>query len=238
MTRATFVQLELAGRIGLAEGRYLVREGDTERVLIVQELGAPRPARRGRRRIRPVEAGEPGPVPVTVVTVTGERLESEGDGSAWLKQMTEDRGRGADQVRAATRIVNRALTAVRAAAEDPLVQEIGATRALTIRLGHGSGDELAEGRWTEAVELPERRRGRLDEVDPQSRLAAVLAGRDRVHPAETLMLRARLDAEQGRREEAIYGIRAAQAALEEVPSERSSELRKRLEAAREKIEGG
>ena len=98
------------------------------------------------------------------------------------------------------------------------MQEIGASRALAIRLGHGSGDELAEGRWTEASELPRPRRGRLDDVEPQSRVAAVLAGRDEVHPAETLMLRARLDAQQGRSAEALYGLRAATAALEERPS--------------------
>jgi hypothetical protein len=203
----------------------------------VQELGASRP-RRGRRRPRAVEPGEPQPVPVTVVTVTGERIDSAEEGSAWLKAVTRDRRRGADSVRGATRIVNRAVGAARAAAHDPLVQEVGASRALAIRLGHGTGEELAEGRWTEAVELPESRRGRLDDVEPQSRIAAVLAGRDRVHPAETLMLRARLDAEQGRAEEALYGIRAAEAALEEVPAERGAELRKHLETVRRKLEEG
>jgi hypothetical protein len=238
VTRATFVQLELAGRIGLVEGRYLVRDGETERVLIVQELGAPRPGRRGRRRMKAVEPSEPERVPVTIVTVTGETLASAEEGSAWLEGATRDRQRGAEQVRSATRTVNRALSAVRAAAQDPLVQEIGATRALAIRLGHGSGDELADGRWTEAVELPQPPRRRLDDVEPQSRLAAVLAGRDRVHPAETLTLRARLDAEQGRTEEALYGIRAALAALEEIPSERAAQMRKHLENVRRKIEGG
>jgi hypothetical protein len=203
----------------------------------VRELGAARAGRRGRRRMKPVEPSEPEQVPVTVVTVTGERLGSADDGSAWLKRMTRERRLGADEIREATRIVNRALSAVRAAARDPLVQEIGATRALAIRLGHGSGDELADGQWTEAVELPELKRGRLDGVDPQSRLAAVLAGRDQVHPAETLMLRARLDAQQGRRDEALYGIRAAMQAIEEIPSDRTAELRKQLEAVREKIEG-
>jgi hypothetical protein len=187
--------------------------------------------------MKAVEPDEPEQVPVTVVTVTGERVASAEDGSAWLKRATRERRLGAAEIKGATRIVNLALSAVRAAARDPLVQEIGATRALAIRLGHGSGDELAEGRWTEAVELPEPRRGRLDDVEPQSRLAAVLAGRDEVHPAETLMLRARLDAEQGRIEEARYGLRAARAALEEVPSERTPALSKQLDAVREKIEG-
>ena len=80
------------------------------------------------------------------------------------------------------------------------------------------------------------RRGRLDDVGPQSRLAAVLAGRDSVHPAETLALRARLDAEQGRTEEARYGLRAAAAALDELPSERAPEIKKQLDAVRERLE--
>jgi hypothetical protein len=203
----------------------------------VQELGASRAGRRGRRRPRAVDPGEPQPVPVTVATVTGDRLASIDEGSAWLEQAARDRQRGADVVKAATRIVNRALSAARAPAQDPLVQEIGASRALAIRLGHGTGDELAEGRWTEAVELPRPRSGRFDDVEPQSRVAAVLAGRDRVHPAETLILRARLDAEQGRGEEARYGVRAAQAALDEKTSEREAEIRKQLEAIERKLAG-
>jgi hypothetical protein len=235
ITRAAFVQLELAGKIGLPEGRYLVRDGDRERVLIVQELGAPRPKRRAGRFSKPVEAGDPEEVPVTRVTVTGERLPDSAHGSAWLKEMMGSGGRGAEEVRRATRIVNRALSALRAAARDPLVQDIGATRALAVRLGHGSGDELAEGQWTEARELARPRRGRLDDVDPQSRVAAVLAGRDEVHPAETLMLRARLDAQQGRLTEARYGLRAARTALQEQPAERRKELLEELAAVEEKL---
>jgi hypothetical protein len=169
------------------------------------------------------------------VTVTGERLEDPAQGAAWLKEMMGAGGGGADEVRAATRIVNRALSALRAAAGDPLVQDVGATKALAVRLGHGTGDELADGRWTEARELARPRRGRLDDVDPQSRVAAVLAGRDEVHPAETLMLRARLDLQQGRRAEARYGLRAARAALQEEPSSRQKQLTAELAAIEEKL---
>ena len=171
---------------------------------------------------------------MTRVTVTGERLESGAQGTDWLKGMMS--GGGADEVRAAIRIVNRALDALRAAARDPLVQDIGATKALAVRLGHGTGDELADGRWTEAKELARPRRGRLDDVEPQSRVAAVLAGRDEVHPAETLMLRARLDAQQGRIAEARYGLRAARAALEGQPGPRQKELVKELASIEEKLD--
>ena len=88
---------------------------------------------------------------MTRVTVTGERLEDPAEGAAWLKRMMG--GEGADEVRVATRIVNRALDALRAAARDPLVQDIGASKALAVRLGYGTGDELADGSWTEAKEL-------------------------------------------------------------------------------------
>jgi len=172
---------------------------------------------------------------VTRVTVTGMRLDDAAQGTAWLGEMMGSGGRGAEEVRIATRIVNRALSALRAGARDPLVQDIGATRALAVRLGHGTGDELADGRWTEAKELARPRRGRLDDVDPQTRVAAVLAGRDEVHPAETLMLRARLDAQQGRRAEARHGLRAARAALQEQPSPRQKELLKDLAAVDEKL---
>jgi hypothetical protein len=218
----------------LPEGRYLVREGDEPRVLIVQELGAERPARRGRRRAKRVEPGAPEQVPVTVVTVTGTQLADEAQGSDWLSETMADGERARAEVRAATGVVNRALSALRAAARDPLVQEIGASRALAVRIGHGTGDELAEGRWTEARELGRPPRRRLDDVEPQSRVAAVLAGRDEVHPAETLTLRARLDAEQGRHAEALYGLRAAQAALDEQPSD-DKKLREQVDALRAKL---
>ncbi len=182
-----------------------------------------------------MDPGDPVETPVTLVTVTGERLDDAAQGTAWLREMMGSGGLGADEVRIATRIVNRALAALRAAARDPLVQDIGATRALAVRLGHGTGDELADGRWTEARELARPRRGRLDDVDPQSRVAAVLAGRDEVHPAETLMLRARLDAQQGRTVEARYGLRAARAALQEQPGARQKELTKELAAIEEKL---
>jgi hypothetical protein len=66
-------------------------------------------------------------------------------------------------------------------------------------------------------------------------VAAVLAGRDEVHPAETLMQRARLDAQHGRDAEARYGLRAARAALEGEPSPRRDQLLKELVAIEEKL---
>jgi len=60
----------------------------------------------------------PGEVPVTRVTVTGETFAGSEDGSAWLTEILADRQRSADEVRAATRLLNRALAALRAAVAD------------------------------------------------------------------------------------------------------------------------
>lgn len=232
-----FVQLELAGSVGLPEGRYRALEDGSERVLIAQELGAPRPARRGRRRRpRPVEPGDPGEVPVSRLTVAGsERFQGRVEARAWLEEASGSAERRAAEVRAATATINRALAALRAAARDPLVHEVGATRALAVRIGFGTGEELAEGRWSEARELPPPKRGRLDDVDPQASVAAVLVGRERVHPAETLLQRARLDLAQGRPEEARYGQRAAAAAAGEIDGA-SEDLRRRIDALGTEIE--
>jgi hypothetical protein len=176
-------------------------------------------------------------VPVTRVTVTGtEELAGAEQASAWLEAVARDPARRAEEVRSATRLINRALHALRAGAADPLVADVAATRALAIRIGYGSGEELAEGRWTDARELPPPARGRYEEMDPQSRVAAVLAGRDRVHPAETMLLRARLDAEQGREDEARLGLAAVEAALERDPCPREKDVRKGIAALRERLD--
>lgn len=206
-------------------------------MLIVETIGAPRPSRRRRRRPRQVDPAEPDEVPVTRVTVTAaEELADPEQASAWLESVAGDARRRAAEVRSATLLVNRALHALRAGAADPMVADVAATRALAIRIGYGSGEELAEGRWTAARELPPPKRARHEEVEPQSRVAAVLAGRDRVHPAETMLLRARLDADQGRETEARFGLAAAEAALAEDPSPHEQQLRKRFAALRERLE--
>jgi hypothetical protein len=234
-----FVQLDFPGLLGLPEGRYLSRDDVGERVLIVQTAGAPAPPGRLRRRARPVEPGAPEQVPLTRVTVTGaEALPDQGAASRWLQETAGDSGGRSREVRAAVLLLNRALAALRAGARDPLVQETGATRALGVRIGYGDGDELAEGRWTEARELPPPRRGRLDDIDPQTKVAAVLSGRERVHPAETLLERARLDIEQGRGIEARLGLRAARTALSEDPDGDPDALAARIEEAEGKLDGG
>jgi hypothetical protein len=234
-----FVQLEFAGLIGLPDGRYLARDDAGERVLIVRAFGAPKPAGRLRRRTRPVDPDEDESVPVSHVTVAlAERFEGKAEAQRWLAEIAESAEARAAAVRAATKLVNRALNALRAGARDPLVQDVGATRALAIRVGYGDGSQIAEGLWTEAREVTPPRRGRLDDIDPQTKVAAVLSGRERVHPAETLLERARLDIEQGRLAEARYGLEAARSALSDSPDEEGSKVEERIALAERRLRSG
>jgi hypothetical protein len=231
-----FVQMEFAGLIGLPEGRYVSRSGAGEEVLVVQLSGAPRAGRRRRGRGRPSDPSEVESVPTSRVTVvSAERLDEQA-AERWLEDVSGDPERRVAEVRSATLLLNRALHALRAAARDPLIQEVGASRALAIRIGYGTGEQVADGVWTEARQLPPPPRGRREDIDPQQRIAAVLGGRESVEPAETLLLRAQLDAEQGRAADAAYGLAAAEDALSDARAEVREDLRQRIGKLRSRLE--
>jgi hypothetical protein len=84
-----------------------------------------------------------------------------------------------------------------------------------VRIGYGSGDEVADGRYGEALELPRFTGGRVKRSmeAPEERFAALLGGREEVHPAEELVLRARADLNAGRPAEAALQCRVAIEAL-------------------------
>jgi hypothetical protein len=89
-----------------------------------------------------------------------------------------------------------------------------------VRIGYGSGDQVADGRWTSAYEVPEPRERvrRAEGLMPQERLAAILGGSDHTLVAEELVLRARLDLDGDRPREAALQARVAlEALLAEVP---------------------
>ena len=78
--------------------------------------------------------------------------------------------------------------------------EVSRDRALVVRLGYGSGDEVADGRYGEAhrAAAPRARRVKRSMEAPEERFAALLGGREEIHPAEELVLRARADLNAGR----------------------------------------
>ena len=75
-------------------------------------------------------------------------------------------------------LLNRALDALREATGDPLIHDVGASTALTIRIGWGSGDQIADGNWTEAEQLPPPPTPRRSSLDPQQEVAEALSGRE------------------------------------------------------------
>jgi len=177
-------------------------------VLVLSTLGAPERARRlGGRRPRPVSAAEPEPVPTSRATIArSQPFGSEEEAATWLADADLEAERDA-----AIAVLNRALRAQRAAAADPYVAEVSADRALVVRVGYGSGEDVAEGRFGEAVELPRSggRRVKRSMEAPEERFAALLGGREDVHPAEELVLRARADLNAGRPAEAALQCRVA-----------------------------
>ena len=219
------MQLEFGFLLGPPDGRYLVRpaaDALVESVLVLSTLGAPQRARLGARRPRAVASAEPEPVPTARATiVSASPLSSP---AAWLAELDRDA-----EVDSAITVLNRALRAHRAATADPYVSEVSRERALVVRIGYGSGDEVADGRYGEAIELPRGgRRVKRSMEAPEERFAALIGGREEIHPAEELVLRARADLNAGRPAEAALQCRVAIEAL--LASSGSDELASHREA--------
>jgi hypothetical protein len=148
---------------------------------------------------------------------------------AWLDTAVQQRDA---TVREALALLNRAVHGHRLASADPYVAEVGAHQALATRIGYGSGEQVAEGDWEEARELPPPKSSRSLLLNPQQRLAALLSGRDVALACEELALRARLDLEHGRsREAALQLSLALDTALAELEGWRGTEaVARRLDA--------
>jgi hypothetical protein len=215
-----FVQFEFPWALGPADGRYVVRDAadaPPSHVLVLATLGAPERRRLRDRRGRPV-AAEPPPAPVTTAraTVVDADPMPVAGAERWLEA-----AESADAERALAQVA-RAVRAHRLASGDPAVHEPALAQALVVRVGHGAGEQVAEGRWDAARELPPARaarRRRVAGLQPQERLAALLGGHARTLACEELALRARHDVDAGQLREAALQLRAAlDAALEELPT--------------------
>jgi hypothetical protein len=178
-------------------------------VVVLRTLGAPQRRLVGRRRAREVTGAEPEPVPTSRATIVhATPLESADAGDAWLDRDEAERD---EEVGGATRELNFVLRSHRAAAGDPYARDVRSAHALVVRLGYGEGEQVAEGRFERAIELPREppKRKRGEALAPQERLAAVLGGRDSLLVGEELALRARLDLDAGRPREAALQARIA-----------------------------
>jgi hypothetical protein len=184
--------------------------GEAEHVLVLATLGAPRrPLVRGRR----AHDASAAPAPVTTgraTLVAAQPFDREAAAGDWLRAARE-RDAGEREAASAVATLNRVLHLQRTAAADPYVAEVRREQALVVRLGVGEGEQVADGRWRQAVELPapRGRERRSMALRPQERLAALLGGRDAALACEALALRARQDLDAGRRRDAALQLQAA-----------------------------
>ncbi|MGH2925717.1 MAG: hypothetical protein ACRDK1_07060 [Solirubrobacterales bacterium] len=221
--RLAFVQLDLPGRLGPDDGRYLLRDeaSEAQTVVVVQTVGATASRRRGRRRPRRADSANPATeVPLTRLTVIAPERSERQSLEAELERLRRDADAAEERIVAAFAAANQLLRAHRIATQDPYGHEIGRRAPLVARTGFGTGDGLADGRWEEAIEVPPpiRRERRAQALRPQERLAAVLTGREPIDVCEPLLLRARADLDQARPREAALQLRVGlEALLAELP---------------------
>lgn len=217
-----FIQFDLAGPLALADGRYIVRDGEREQVLVIETVGAPPPARRRRRRPRNAEVGEPPPeLPVARATVVlaFNQFEDERAASAWLEETSAVEGAIDQLVEQGIAELNQALHTQAVASGDPYPQTVTPARAVVVRIGFGNGEALADGAYSAAHQVDpglgpvSRRHQRDEELRPQQRLAAVLGGREQLDACETLLLRSRADLDGKREREAALQLRVGLEAL-------------------------
>jgi len=220
--------------LGPADGRYLKRESEDappSQVIVLATLGAPqRRLFKGRKPAAVTEAG-PEPVPTSRATlIAAEPFQSREDADAWLERLRKDDDATTAGVDAAVHRLNEVLRAHRAAALDPYTREVHAGGALVVRVGYGNGDQVADGHFTAAYELPREAAGeirgraarRTAMLAPQERLAAFLSGRERPLAGAELMLRARADLDADDTRAAALQARVA---LEALIAELGSESR-------------
>lgn len=218
-----FVQFEFGFLLGPADGRYLLRPEERappERVIVLRTLGAPEGRLLGRKRVRPVEGAEPEPVPTVRATlIRADPFAAAGEAEAWLDRLRHHRDALDEECLAGARVLNALMRAHRAAAADPWARDVSPAQALAVRVGYGDGDQVADGRFASALEVPHepRRATRAERIAPQERLAAVLAARAEQLVCEELVLRARADVEAERPREAALEARVAlEAAIAEL----------------------
>ena len=245
-----FVQFEFAWELGPPDGRYLLRDagGEPEHVVVLGTLhgarraGAPSaaPARRVRRPRGASRPATPEPAPVATARATiidPVSLSAERQAETWLAKLDADR-----ETRAAIAVVNRVLYLQRIASADPYLNEVSPEQALVIRVGWGEGEQVADGRWLVAREVPApspgpRRRRRwpggrsaYGALRSGERLARLLGAKERPLLCEEIVLCARRDVDQGRLRHAALGLHSAfAAALPELRGEEREDLGARLQ---------
>lgn len=226
-----FVQFEFTHAIGPPAARYIVApvvdasspgparkfdpatgvtsEVGVADVLVIGVAGSVAATSRSRRARRASPASPPdavslslamfvkGTVPITDEAEAQRRLETTSR-SERLQQDWVDDG---------LRVVNRAIRAYRAGAQDPLAGEVDRRDPFRIRIGYGSTDQVTQGLWQAVFEPALPSGGRLSKVQRlgiSDTTAGILAGRARVYECEEMLLRTILDLDQRRTRSAAH----------------------------------
>jgi hypothetical protein len=185
-------------------------------VLVVGVVGASTAGARGLlRKAHPVKSDTtPASVPLAVITyVKGtEAFTNPTTAAGRLDRIRYSAAEQEEWVARGLEVLNLAIRAHRIGAPDPYAVEVTRRDARLIRIGYGSTDEVREGRFTDALELPPPAPGkpkRAERLRPSEAVAAVLVGRRHLFDSEELLLRALIDLDQGRSRAAAMQIGCA-----------------------------
>jgi hypothetical protein len=206
----------------------------TADVLVVGVVEAPASRPRLLRRAHKIERETtPAEVPLSLVTfVKGtEPLGHQREAAARLDAIRFSEAAQQRWVHEGLGVLNLAIRAYRAGAPDPYAVEVTRRDARRVRIGYGGTDEVRDGLWQEALELPPplgSRPKRLERLRPSEAVAVVLSGQSEVLEAEDLLMRALIDLDQGRTRAAAYqaaaGMRLLPRELESHPPSEALDL--------------
>lgn len=185
---------------------------DPEHVIVLRTQGAPQRGVLRGRSPRRTDSGEVEAVPTSRLTVVrAQPFATVEEAERWLADVRGDKRALERETSDAAATANRFLRAHRAAAADPWARDVSPEHSLVARVGYGDGDQVAEGRYSAAYELPRKRPSsrRREDLAPAERLASIVGGRERQLACEELVLRARADIEAGRPREAALQTRVA-----------------------------
>jgi hypothetical protein len=187
----------------------------TADVLVVGVVSAPAVRPRLRRRAREADA-DATDAPVALLLATFVRgaqpMPDRARADSLLDAVAGSEEEQERWVEDGLEVVNRAIRGYRAGARDPYVTEVAQRDARRVRIGYGSREEVADGRWHRALVLPPpvgARASREERIAPTELTADVLAGRRGVLETEDVLLRAYVDLDHGRLRAAAAQLRAA-----------------------------
>jgi len=184
-------------------------------VLVVGVVAAPASQARLLRKARQAERqAPPAEVPLSLVSfVKGtEPLSNSRDAARRLDAIRVSEGEQQRWVRQGLGVLNLAIRAYRTGAPDPYAIEVTQRDARRVRIGYGTTEEVQNGLWQEAVELPpplRPRAKRIERLRPSEAVAVVLSGEAEVLESEDLLLRALIDLDQGRTRAAAFQAASA-----------------------------